>query len=128
MKEIIFYTSGILLSLALTTHNAEAQNRNTHHFQNAGNGNTAYTDGNTELFAFPNPATNHVTVQLPYVAQNAVDIVLLSFNGTVIRNHRFAPGGQSYSLDVSHLELGNYVLHVHDGNRTAGYVRLVRGR
>lgn len=127
MKKIILYTSSILLSLVLGSTNADAQNRNTHYFQD-GTASTAYApDPNAELLAFPNPATNNVTVQLPYAAQNAIDVLVLNFNGTVIRNYRFAPGGQSFSIDVSYLDQGNYVLHVHDGGRAAGYVKLIKG-
>lgn len=127
MKKMILYPAMIIVMSILGAASATAQNRNTHYFQDAGTDNVSSAT-TAELFAFPNPATNNVTVQLPYIAQNFIDVLVLDFNGSVLRNFRFAPGGQSFSMDISYLNKGNYVVHVHEGNRLVGYVKLVKDR
>jgi hypothetical protein len=126
MKKIFTYTVLAIAAALSYPLSSSAQNTTTHHFP--GEARDPYTNGerNYSVLAYPNPATNAVTLQLPYTAVTSMDVLLLDYNGTVIRSYRFAPGGRSYSLDISFLNQGQYAIHMHEGGKLAGVTRLVK--
>ena len=75
---------------------------------------------------YPNPARNSVNIALAEPAMNRVDVVVYTYNATVMRTFSFAPGGSLLGFDVSSLPVGQYIIQVRETGKSVQSLRLVR--
>ncbi len=89
------------------------------------------TDGDkVEIKSYPNPATDHVMVEIPGLAVNDhVQIWLYSMNGQLVGNwtlvNSFATIGNAYRLNIENLTKGTYILQVKNNSINLNQTKLI---
>jgi len=74
------------------------------------------TDGNFEVRLFPNPVGDLLSVELPELKSNTVQIELLSLEGRVL----YTKSGNSqsvFTLNISTLKQGLYLCRIYNGDK-----------
>jgi len=74
-----------------------------------------------DLELFPNPTQSHLNINISQLNSGKLNFQIFDLSGKLIfsqvksgsKNSKF-----STSIDIEHLESGNYVLHIIDGNKT----------
>lgn len=69
------------------------------------------------LFYYPNPANNYVTIELPAI-QDKSDICLIDILGNYIECSQISSGADQYTLNLSHLPSGIYVIKLKSSSLT----------
>ncbi len=75
---------------------------------------------NNSIKIFPNPATNQLNITYEAINQGVVNLEVFDLNGKRIIQEKQQPNSQpnTYSLDISQLEIGFYLLSVEqEGNQ-----------
>ena len=79
----------------------------------------AYNSDN--IAVYPNPANDQLNVQLIFAESNAVNIELLDLSGKMVaspnKNQAISPN--QYTLDVTDLSKGIYILKVTNGTKVS---------
>ncbi len=73
------------------------------------------------LKVYPNPADNHVTVELNLTAKSDVNIVLRDLNGKMVRSvqyNKLAADVEELTVNVEGLPTGTYLISLTKGNET----------
>jgi hypothetical protein len=70
------------------------------------------------FYAYPNPTTDNLTIEFPKSASNEISLRLFSIDGKcVISNEISTINNQAYSLNLSSLPVGMYILDVQQGEK-----------
>lgn len=69
------------------------------------------------ISVFPNPAIDHVTIDLAYFENTTVNVDLANLDGRILRNEKVMGGG-TYQLNVSNLQSGSYLIKLNGKGRT----------
>ncbi|MCB9260790.1 MAG: T9SS type A sorting domain-containing protein [Flavobacteriales bacterium] len=83
--------------------------------------NSISREATLSLLAYPNPATDAVTVKMALRSNDALTIEVMSMTGQIMMSKKMnATGTQAViDLDVSSLRSGNYIISVKGSNHTA---------
>jgi len=94
-----------------------------------GSGATAYTEhfnSLKEMLVYPNPVRDELWVDPGYVASEKLEFRIYDMTGKLVLDQTYAGGYQLYSLDVSGLPEGMYLLVQDEGGLVSGRCRIVK--
>ena len=71
-----------------------------------------------DIYVFPNPAASYVTVQLPSITTQPVEVRVIDQHGRVVATEVIGEGQQSKTISTQNLADGLYILHLSGSNGT----------
>lgn len=83
--------------------------------------NTAL-DADELVRVFPNPATDHLTIELQNTSPDATEVVILDATGKVVKtivSGPLSPGKNSFETPITDLNSGNYFLKIEQNGKVA---------
>lgn len=74
------------------------------------------SDWESPLVVYPNPVEHKLNIVLPTVSHEQFEMLIFNISGRIVRYEILPPGQPQYSIDVSGLDKGGYVIRVQTSN------------
>lgn len=82
----------------------------------------------SEISVYPNPAQGLANVLTDQTTTTKMNILIVDLNGNVVKTFDYAPGANSFGIDVSTLKKGVYAVHIQEGTAPARELKLTVSR
>ena len=108
---------GLMIFLTIFAFTASAQTK----VPGFSSGTTSYSKPSGQIYAYPNPATNYVTVEFDLIKSGPVAFAVFTSTGKLVYQNKamMKSGHHSFKLDLTKYPSGQYVILI-----DAGYAKM----